>query len=94
MKYSAVRNCKWVSEDHSCIECEVMFDHITPIEWLPFAANPNDFYEHSREIFAKASAGEFGEIAEYVPPPPPPKPKLVDPTIDVTPTEVTIEPTV
>jgi hypothetical protein len=96
MKYSAVRNCKWATEDHSSIECEVMFDDITSEEWSPFGANPNDHYEHGREIFAKAVSGEFGEIAEYIPPPPPPiaPKKLVDPTIDVTPTEVTIEPTV
>ena len=96
MKYSAVRNCKWATEDHSSIECEVNFDGITSEEWSPFGANPNDYYEHGREIFAKAVAGEFGEVAEYMPPPPPlpPRTKLIDPTINVTPTEVTIEPTV
>jgi hypothetical protein len=96
MKYSAVRNCKWAHADHSSIECEVMFDDITFEEWSPFGANPLDHYEHGREIFAKAVAGEFGEIAEYIPPPPPPLPKakLFDPTIDVTPTEVTTEPIV
>jgi len=93
MKYSQVRNCKWATEDHSSIECEVMFDDITSEEWTPFGANPLDHYGHGREIFAKAVAGEFGEVAEYVAPPPPVK-KLSDPTIDVTPTEVTIEPTV
>ena len=92
MKYSAVKNCKWATEDHSCIECEVKFDDVTSEEWTPFAANPNDHYEHGREIFAKAVAGEFGELAEYVAPPPPTPKKLIDPTIDVTPTEVTIEP--
>lgn len=94
MKYSAVRNCKWATEDHSSIECEVNFNDITDEEWSPFGANPNDHYEHGREIFARAVAGEFGEVAEYVAPPPPPPKKLVDPTIDVTPTEVTTEPTV
>jgi hypothetical protein len=94
MKYSAVRNCKWAHEDHSSIECEVNFNHVNSEEWTPFGANPNDHYEHGREIFAKAVAGEFGEVAEYVPPPPRSKLKLTDPTIDVTPTEVTIEPTV
>jgi len=93
MKYSAVRNCKWANAEHSSIECEVIFDDITSEEWTPFGANPNDHYEHGREIFAKAVAGEFGEVAEYVAPPPPLK-KLVDPTIDVTPTEITIEPIV
>jgi hypothetical protein len=93
MKYSQVRNCKWATEDHSSIECEVYFDDINSEEWTPYTANPLDHYEHNREIFAKALAGEFGEVAEYVPPPPPIK-KLSDPTIDVTPTEVTTKPTV
>jgi len=93
MKYSAVKNCKWATENHSSIECEVMFDDVNLGEWIPFGANPLDHYEHGREIFARAVAGEFGEVAEYVSPPPPIK-KLVDSTIDVTPTEVTIEPTI
>jgi hypothetical protein len=93
MKYSQVRNCKWATEDHSSIECEVNFNDVNSEEWTPFGANPLDHYEHGREIFAKAVAGEFGVVAEYVAPPPPPK-KLKDPTIDVTPTEVTIEPIV
>jgi hypothetical protein len=83
IKYSAVRNCKWVNVEHSSIECEVMFDNITSEEWTPFGANPLDHYEHGREIYAKAIAGEFGNIEEYVEPSPIPK-KLVDPTIKFT----------
>jgi hypothetical protein len=95
MKYSAVKNCKWVNEEHSSIECEVMFDDIQSEEWTPFGATPLDMYEHGREIFAKALAGEFGVVAEYIPPPTPVTvKKLIDPTIDVIPTEVTTEPTV
>jgi len=93
MKYNQVRNCKWANAEHSSIECEVNFDNITSEEWTPFGANPLDHYEHGREIFAKAIAGEFGEVAEYIEPPQPiAKVKLVDPTIDVTPTEVTTDP--
>lgn len=93
MKYSQVKNCKWATENHLSIECEVFFDDINSEEWTPFCANPNDHYEHGREIFSRAAAGEFGEVAEYVPPPQP-KQKLTDPTIDVTPTEVITEPIV
>jgi hypothetical protein len=95
MKYSAVKNCKWATEDHSSIECEVMFDDVTDEDWTPFGANPNDHYEHGREIFERAVKGEFGEVAEYIAPRPSSIVlKLTDPTIEVTPTEVTIEPTV
>jgi hypothetical protein len=89
MKYNAVRNCKWADAEHSAIECEVNFNDVTSEEWTPFGANPNDHYEHGREIFARAVAGDFGIVEEYVAPPPVIIKKLIDPTI-----EVTIEPTV
>lgn len=95
MKYSQVKNCKWANAEHSSIECEVYFDDINSEEWTPFGANPNDHYEHGREIFARAVAGEFGVVAEYVEPIIEiPKRVLTDPTVEVTPTEVTTEPTV
>lgn len=88
MKYSAVKNCKWTNENHSSIECEVNFTDINLEEWTPFAANPLDHYEHGREIFAKAVAGEFGVVEEYVEPVIEiPKKTLIDPTIEVTSTE-------
>jgi hypothetical protein len=87
MKYSQVKNCKWANSEHSSIECEVMFDDIKSEEWTPFGANPLDHYEHGREIFAKAIAGEFGIVQEYVEPIVEiPKKTLTDPTIEVTPT--------
>jgi hypothetical protein len=37
---------------------------------IPFTASPHDVEEHGRYLFARAMAGEFGPVAEYVPPPP------------------------
>ena len=37
--------------------------------WIPFTASPDDVTEYGRELFSRASAGEFGEVAEYVAPP-------------------------
>jgi hypothetical protein len=71
MQYTAVRNCKWANAEHSSIECEVNFSTVTSEEWSPFGANPNDHYEHGREIYARAVAGDFGTVEEYVAPPPP-----------------------
>lgn len=85
MKYSAVKNCKWATENHSSIECEVMFDDVTSEEWTSFGATLADPYEHGREIFTRAIAGEFGEVAEYVAPPPPPPRTLTDPETPTTP---------
>jgi hypothetical protein len=39
--------------------------------WIPFTASPDDCEAHGREIFARCLAGDFGTVAEYVPPPAP-----------------------
>jgi hypothetical protein len=53
------------------IDCMVKFDTL-PME-VPFTAAANDVEEHGRAIHAALAAGEYGPIAEYVPPPPPPE---------------------
>lgn len=42
--------------------------------WIPFTADPNDAEVLGRDLYAQASAGAFGPIAEYVAPPAPPPP--------------------
>ena len=69
MKFSTITNQQWANPESTLIDCVVTFDHIG--EPLPFTANPNDTEAHGREIFARAAAGEFGEVAAYVPPPEP-----------------------
>lgn len=66
IKYNDVKNCKWGDEEHTIILCEVDFEHLDQI-YVPFSATANDKYNHTKEIFSKAKAGEFGIIAEYVP---------------------------
>lgn len=68
MKFSTVQNPAWANAEHTLIDCVVTFDHLGG-EPVPFTANPNDTETHGREIFARASAGEFGPVADYVPPP-------------------------
>lgn len=36
--------------------------------WIPFMASPDDCEAHGRELYARAIAGEFGDIAPYVAP--------------------------
>ena len=36
--------------------------------WIPFTASPNDVEESGRLLYAEAIAGNFGPIADYVPP--------------------------
>jgi hypothetical protein len=69
-KYNDVKNCKWGDSDHKIILCDVDFDHLDEV-YVPFSATANDKYEHTKEIFARAKAGNFGVVAEFAPPPPP-----------------------
>jgi hypothetical protein len=65
--FVAVRNPVFANAEHTVIACEVNFKHVGFEEWTPFAADPNDYMPYSKIIFDKALAGEFGEVAEYVP---------------------------
>jgi hypothetical protein len=56
---------------------DIELDH--PIfGWIPFTASPDD--PHGAELYAQAVAGNFGPVAEYVPPEPEvlPKPSTPD----------------
>ena len=50
------------------------------IGWIPFTASPDDVEEHGRVLYEKAVSGEFGDIAEYVPPPLLPEVPKMSPT--------------
>jgi hypothetical protein len=69
MNLQYAKNPQWANPEHTMIDLIVRFVEIP--EDLPFTANPNDCEEHGRAIFAAASAGKYGDVAEYVPPPPP-----------------------
>lgn len=43
--------------------------------WLPFTASPDDVEEHGRELFARATEGAFGPVADYIAPAPQQTPK-------------------
>lgn len=61
-----VTNPQWANVEHTAINVTARFAEID--EDLPFTAVPNDTEAHGREIFTRASAGEFGAIDAYVPP--------------------------
>lgn len=62
--FVAVRNPKWADEAKTRINCEVNFKHVQFEEWTPFTANPDDVMPYSKDIFDRAVAGEFGDVAE------------------------------
>ena len=62
------RNPQWVDENHNMINLEVDFAPLDE-EWLPYTCSPTDVVEHSRELYRRAVAGEYGEISdEYIRP--------------------------
>ena len=62
---TAARNPQWVDSDHNMIDLEVNFSELEE-EWLPYTCAPTDVCEHSRTLYSRAAAGEFGDVsAEY-----------------------------
>jgi hypothetical protein len=64
MNYTNLINPKWSNKEHTLIDCEVTFDEIGTV---PFTANPNDNYAHTKQIFNECVEGKWGDIAEFVP---------------------------
>ncbi len=62
----AVRNPRWGREDRTAVVCRVKFDHLP--EEILFTATAADAKRQGREIFRRAAAGEFGEVAPFEPP--------------------------
>lgn len=79
-----IKNLIWADAEQKIIDCEI--EH-PAFGLIPFTASPQDVEAHGREIFKRIVAGEFGPVADYVPPPPPPKPvaePVVEPVAETT----------
>lgn len=77
MNLQYAKDPRWVNAEHTMIDVVIKWDQID-VE-LPFTASPTDVEAHGRAIFEAAVAGQFGEVAEYVPPPTPPEPEPEQP---------------
>jgi hypothetical protein len=64
-----VKDLKWENPEHTFFSCVVKYAEFN--EEHPSGINGTDSYAHIQEIWAKGNAGEYGVIAEYVPPPEP-----------------------
>jgi hypothetical protein len=62
----SITNLVFSAPGQSMIDCMLQLD-VFPAP-IPFTASSNDVEEHGRIIHAKILAGEYGEIAPYVPP--------------------------
>lgn len=70
MNYTSVTNPIWADAKHNAINCIVDFT-VDGVGTVPFTANPLDTSNpSSKQIFDECVAGDYGIVAEYVPPPP------------------------
>jgi hypothetical protein len=68
----AGRNPKWADADNTVIELEVHFEENAGLGFLPFSCSADDTTYYGIDVFNRAVAGEFGEIATYIAPLPAP----------------------
>jgi hypothetical protein len=61
-----VKDLKWVNAEHTMFDCIAKYAEFN--EEHPASINATDPYAHIHEIWTKGIAGEYGVIAEYVPP--------------------------
>jgi len=68
MKYTSVTNPVWANAENNVFNCIVNF---VDVGTVPFSASPLDTSNPSSiTIYDECVAGDYGPIAEYVPPPP------------------------
>lgn len=63
MKFTSARNPRYTS--NGAIDLLVTFDGLGEV---PFVASATDKEAHGRELFNRAQAGEFGQVASYTAP--------------------------
>lgn len=66
IKYTQVTNPKWADQEHTVIDCMVVFEHFGA-EPVPFSCRPTDPEVYASEIFTRCVSGEFGIVQEYTP---------------------------
>ncbi len=60
-----INSCQWANAAHTQI---TLLGTHPEFGEIPFTADSNDSEAHGRDLFARAVAGEFGAVAEYVAP--------------------------
>jgi hypothetical protein len=71
-----VKDLQWENAEHTFFSCVVKYEEFD--EEHPSGINAIDPYAHIQEIWAKGNAGEYGVIAEYIPPPVPTEQELAN----------------
>lgn len=63
MQLKYAKDPTWANRSNAKINLTVRFEEID--EDLPFTADPNDPAKHGRDIYARAVAGEFGQVSPF-----------------------------
>ena len=66
--WSAARNPRWIDAQSTLLDLEVDFDHITDETWSPCTVVASGDLPYIHDLFARAVAGEFGAVQDYVQP--------------------------
>ena len=61
---NSVRNPVWANYSKTLVNLEVDFAELDE-EYVEFTADPNDTMEYGVDLYNRAIAGEFGEIADW-----------------------------
>jgi hypothetical protein len=69
MEYSSVRNPVWADAAKTIINCEVDFVDLVE-DFVPFTS-AQGAEGYTGQIYAQCAVGDFGPVADFVPPPPP-----------------------
>jgi hypothetical protein len=67
MQLEHAKDPRWANAEQTLLDVTIKWEGIE--EELPFTASATDTEAHGRDIFAAASAGQFGPIADFVPTP-------------------------
>lgn len=67
LNIESATNPIYANADQTLITLQVKFAEFDEV--LPFGATPNDSMPYGVELYNRAVAGEFGEVAPYVAPP-------------------------
>jgi len=65
---TSLKTPRWANPEKTQIDCEITTSQFGD-EVLPFTASINDVEQHGRDIFNAIVSGEYGIIADYIPPP-------------------------
>lgn len=65
MKIISVHSAVWADQANTAVILAISTEDFGLIQ---FSASPTDVEAYGRELFAQAVAGDFGPIAEYLPP--------------------------